>query len=128
MSFTATVDAQIKDLDALDVAVKKCGGTVTQQKRFKTDDGTFDCDARIEIPGCARQVGIVRQEDETFALQYDNYGEGRALDSAFGRQCGTLMKHYATEVVKKQLKTRGFIVRERLDQETGETLLTTRKA
>lgn len=114
MSHLATVEAQIKDLDAVEAACKEMGWTLHRgQTQFKMwyDDQFEKCDHAISIPGNfnGMELGLVKQDDGTFRLHHDDLIEDElekrmTADNGF---CGFLPQ-YEAAVTRKFLMRKGI--------------------
>src|SRR4051812_32472193 len=115
MSHVATVDVEIKDLDALDAACKKLGlELVRGQTTFRwygqhvgdyplpagftgADLGT--CEHAVRVPGRADayEIGVVRRRDgrSGWSLMWDFYAGGYGLMERVGENCQSLRREYA---------------------------------
>ncbi len=133
MSHVATVDLEIRDLDALGEAAKRIGmrlvlGQATYQwwghsvgdyampEGFAEED-LGKCDHALVVEGAhasTYEVGVVKRRDgrDGFLLQWDFYAGGCGLEAVVGTDCGKLKQAYATVVAAKQLRRQGYSVTE----------------
>lgn len=75
MSLTTRIKAKIKDLDALEAALKEFKGTlhrgVTQSKIYGSR--TTTCDHKATFQGYNNmEIGLVKQQDGSYELVYDD--------------------------------------------------------
>lgn len=132
MSHVATVEVEVKDLDAFRVACAAVGmelveGQTTfawfgefmndyhgQDAAFKSgirpeDYGKCAHAARVRGDARAYEVGLVQKANGAHALVWDFYGaRGRALEAVAGKACGKLVSAYVTEVARRTLHRAGF--------------------
>ncbi len=106
MSHISTIQTQIRNLDALRAACEDLhvrlidGGQVQGYYR-----GMARADYRIELPGTRYQVGVVRQQDGTYALQADFWGGH--VERTLGKGYGLLLQRYGLHVITHEAKRRG---------------------
>ena len=137
MSHVATVDLEIRDLDALAEAAKRVGlELVRDQHTYRwygrsvgdfplpegfTEDDLGKCEHALRIPpGEATharkpyEIGVVKRRDGRpgFVLQWDFYAGGYGMQERAGNDCATLRQAYATVVAAKQLRRQGYAVTE----------------
>ena len=132
MSHVASIDLDVKDLDALAFACKRLGLEFRQgQKSYRwygeivgdfplpagfVAEDLGKCEHAISVPGNADayEVGVVRRRDGRpgYALMWDFYGGGFGLQEFVGRNCSKLKQSYAAEVTIRQARKMGFGVRE----------------
>lgn len=144
MSHVADCDIQIKDLDALESALKHIPGAhlvrgQTTHKWFgrfmndwnstnaaanRRDPKTFGkCDHAIKFDGVDYEVGLCREEDGTFTPVYDSWGSGQEIV----RKCGglalpKLKDEYAASVATRVMARKGFRIM-RTTNPKGEIVL-----
>jgi hypothetical protein len=137
MSHVATVDVEIRDLDALDAACRRLGlELVRGQQTYRwygrhvgdyplpdgfTEDDLGKCDHAVRIPGDAQphgeppyEIGVVRRRDGRpgFSLMWDFFCGGFGLEERVGQNCRRLKQAYAVEVARKEAMRSGFRVQE----------------
>lgn len=132
MSHVATIDIEIRDLDALDAACKRLGLELvcgqTTYKWFGRHVGDYPlpegftakdlgkCDHAIRIPGKpkAYEIGVVERRDGKpgYALQWDFFAGGKGMQKVAGDDCAKLQQAYATEAAKAAAVAQGFSVTE----------------
>ncbi len=135
MSHIADVRMQIKDLDALHLAVKALGGTLVlgqkthqwygefmndwQSERAavnRRDSSTFGkCDHAIKFEGINYEIGVVKSSDDCYELIYDTFGcggkhDGCKLEEKLGVGLPKLKQAYGVEVTRRQLSRQGYRV------------------
>jgi hypothetical protein len=146
MSHVATVELEVKDLDALAKACEPLGlefrlnqKTFRWYGRWVNDYSKADaaykhgikpedygkCLHAIAVKGNdkAYEVGIIQKPDGTFGLVWDFYEGGYGLMELVGKDCGKLAQEYAAQVAMKQARKQGFQVKRTLDASTGKVLL-----
>lgn len=132
MSHVATVDVEIKDLQALKDAAKRVGLEFVENQKtyrwfgehvgdyplpdgFAEDDLGF-CEHALRVPGSreAYEIGVVKRRDGKpgFALMWDFYGGGYGLQHHVGEECNKLRQAYSVAVATKAAKAKGFRVHE----------------
>jgi hypothetical protein len=138
MSHVVVIELQVKDLQALGEAAKQLGGElVIGQMTFKWygrwmndyhgQDAAYrkmnpekfgKCDHAVKHPKCKYEIGVVRQEDGSFTVLADEWGEG-GLPAVFGKGMHKLKQRYGACVAAKTMRRQGFSVKEVDDEETG---------
>lgn len=104
MSHFTTVKTQVKDLDLLDAVARELGLVPGSRKEVRGWRGaTAHADRVYEIPGHPYDVGVVRQEDGTYALVADWWGVEQKLPGLQGK----LLQEYAVKAVLRQAKLLG---------------------
>ena len=148
MSHVTVIDVQIKDLEALKIACKKCGLEFRENKKTynwygrhvgdyplpegftKKDLGK--CDHAIGVPGKdnAYEIGVVKQ-DNNYTMLWDFWNGGYGLEALAGKDCENVTNAYTTEIALKEASTfaqaQGWSVSHEFDQETSETVIKLRK-
>jgi hypothetical protein len=133
MSHVATIQVEIKDLDALKAAAKRCGLIFregqTTYKWFGHHVGDYPlpagfaaadlsrCDHAMSVDGepTAYELGVVKRKDGQpgYVLLYDFWGHhGKILQSKIGKDGKALVQAYATEVAIKHARQQGYRIRE----------------
>jgi hypothetical protein len=133
MSHVATVEIEIKDLDALAKACEACGlEFVRDQTTFKwfgswvkdyhAEDAAYKngfkpedygkCLHAIRVPGKADayEIGVARRQDGKLGLLFDFWAGGKGLIDKCGQNAGKLTQEYAAQVAMKKAKLQGFSV------------------
>ena len=111
MSHLATIELEVKDLDALTKACKQIGiNLVKDKKTFKWFNGDGECDHAITIPNASYEIGLVSKNGK-YELQTDFFD--KAVEAAIGKQGGILKQKYAVERTKAEAKRKGYRVIER---------------
>lgn len=139
MSHVATVDLEIRDLDALAEAAGRVGlelvrgqqtyrwygehvGDYPPPAGFMPED-LGKCEHALVVAGDFSgrsewmkpyEIGVVRRRDGKpgFALLWDFYDGGNGLQDKVGPGCRNLKREYATVVARKQAIAQGFTVNE----------------
>jgi hypothetical protein len=132
MSHVATVDLEIKDLDALDGACKRLGlELVRGQQTYRwwgrhvgdypvpagfTKEDLGRCEHAIRIPNdqSAYEIGIVRRRDGKpgYALMWDFFAGGMGMQKHVGEGCAKLKQAYALSIATRTAQRNGFRVTE----------------
>lgn len=123
MSHVARVDCEIRDLDALEIAVAKMGAELRRnQKTFRMwgtgSSAHQPCVHAITLTGDknAYEVGLRQKtagDPNTFEFACDFF-DGK-LTRAFGPNLTTLQNEYLAVVAERQLARRGWRVRREVD-------------
>ena len=147
MSHVTTVNLDVRDLDALQVAAADLGGELVRDvSTFKwygrsvgdaplpegfTVDDLGKCEHVIRFPPDAKgrpgyEVGICRRRDGRpgYVPLWDSWGPGRHIADRIGNDGGLLKQAYAAEVARKQLALQGFTVARTRNPQTGALVLT----
>jgi hypothetical protein len=121
MSHVATVQALVKDLDALETAVEKFGGELRRnQTSFKMWGTPERCLHAIRLknnPG-GYEIGLRQatpEDKDTFEFACDFF-DG-SLVRAFGSELKNLRNEYMAVVAERQLQRRGYSVRREVQGE-----------
>jgi len=138
MSHVATVELEIKDLGALEIAANRLGLELcryqTTYRWFGTSVGDYPlpegftaedlgkCEHALRVHGVADraaagapyEIGVVRRRDgkEGFLLMWDFWAGGLGLQERVGAGCNKLKVEYARAVAVKQAQAAGFRVNE----------------
>ena len=136
MSHVADCDVKFRDMDAINIAVKRLGGKFMKDQkthqwfgRFlndwnndraavnRRDSSTFGkCDHAIKFPDINYEIGMVREPDGSYTAIYDTYGgsgthDGKKLEAACGGVgLPKLKDEYAAAVTTRMLARKGFRV------------------
>lgn len=138
MSHVATIDLEVKDLDALEQAAKRLGmvfhrgkpdyrwwgrheGDFPLPAGFSEDD-LGKCEHVLAHPNAEYEIGIVRRRDGRpgFTLLWDFIDHN--LVKVVGHEARHLKREYATVVATRQAMVSGFRVQE-LKQPDGSVQL-----
>lgn len=130
MSHVATIEIEIKDLDALRQAAIDCGlefcegQTSYKWYGYSVGDSPLPagmtaadlgiCDHALRIPGDAQayEVGVVKR-GAGYVLLWDFWQGGYGLQAKIGKDGGLLRQRYAVAVAKAQAQRQGLRVTER---------------
>jgi hypothetical protein len=144
VSHVASVDIEVKDLDALDEAAKQLGLELVRDQKsyrwfgqhvgdfplpegFKAED-LGQCDHAIRIPGgmapggqAPYEIGVVRRRDGRpgYTLMWDFWCGGYGLQAKVGDGCQKLVCAYASAVTKKTMIKQGYRIAQEIHQESG---------
>ncbi len=142
MSHVATIEIEIRDLDALARAAKRCGlefvkdqttyiwygrsvGDYPLPEGF-TEKDLGRCLHALRVPPSELskgqktrppyEVGVVERRDGKpgYMLQWDFYAGGYGLEKRVGKDCQRLRQAYGIEVAKAQAQRKGFRVTEQV--------------
>lgn len=145
MSHVATVDVDVRDLDALARACNDLGlEFVRGQTTYRwfgeqvgdyplpagfTEEELGRCEHAIRIPGSddAYEIGVVTRRDGRpgYQLLWDFWGGGNGMEAKVGQDCRMLRQRYSIQVVKQQAQLKGMAVMEHLNAD-GSYRLTLR--
>lgn len=146
MSHVATVQLEVKDLDALKTAAAEIGcefvENQTTYRWFGRHVGDYPlptgfqiedlgkCQHAIRIkdgPGGAYEVGVVKNPTgEGYVLLWDFWSGGKGLQAVIGENGNRLRQSYATEVAIKQLRKAGKRVQKKRLENGSIQLVATR--
>jgi hypothetical protein len=121
MSHITTMTAQVKDLDAVERAVKELGGTLVRNQQTHTYYGGAQgkCDHAIKLPGTSYEIGLVLdQQTGAYKLAYDSFCPvvARVTGTAYGGGAKfvdgqkTLMQLYGVHKTALEMRRRGYSV------------------
>lgn len=150
MSHVATIDIEVKDLDALGKACEELGlELVKDQKRYKwygsivgggqrimpegfTNDDAGKCEHVIRVKGkpTAYEIGLSTRRDGRpgYALLWDTWSGGYGIVQAVGgEKAQKLVQSYAAEVATKAAKKAGFRVVKRSVRSDGSIQIVTQR-
>lgn len=145
MSHVITVDLEVKDLDALDLACKDLGLELVQgQKTYKwfgrsvgdypipvgfKEQDLGKCEHAIRDPQNknAYEIGVVRSRTgEGYQLIYDFYNRGYGMQDKVGARCEKVKQPYAARLAERHWQKKGFrVTTTTLD--TGEIVVKARR-
>lgn len=130
MSHISEVQCEIKDLDALGLALAPLGLELmrdqTSYRWFGRYVGDTDlppgvkeedlgkCSHAIRVKPHAGlsskpyEIGLVKQENGSYRLAYDFWKGGYGLEACAGAGCQKVVQGYAVEVSKKHLRKAGY--------------------
>ena len=144
MSHVATIEIEIKDLDALEAAAKELGLELVRGKTSHrwygrsvgdyplpagfTADDLGKCEHAIRIPGDDRayEIGVCRRRDGKagYTLLWDFYAGGYGMAAKVGGdKAPKLVQGYATHVAIKAARAGGFRVVGRSVKADGTVLV-----
>ena len=91
MSKISTIRPRIKDLNALEAAVRDMGGVLIRDQKTYRQYGsmTRDCDHAISFQDERMEMGLIKQDNGEYELEYDHM-----LDRKVGHGAGKLMDKY----------------------------------
>ena len=120
MSHFTSISAEIRDLEALRVAVARCGGEIVENAECRYYYGTQQKEIVIKLPGSKYDAALERQTDGSYRLTADWY-QGHVAQY-LGTNGDNLLQLYAVEKAKLEGRRRGYSVTER---QNGEDILVT---
>lgn len=140
MSHVATIELEVKDLEALAEAARRLGlELIRGQQTYRwfghsvgdypyplpqgfTEQDLGHCEHAIRIPKNDQipehkqpyEVGVVRRRDGRpgYTLIWDFFAGGYGLQKLIGNGAANLKREYAAVVARKQAQRSGFAVRE----------------
>lgn len=120
MSHVAKMNCEIRDIDALDQAVRTRSQDRAELVRGQTEFQTWGsskgrCAHAIRLKNASRgqhEVGLQRKAgaEEVYDFAYDQDGSGRNLDALFGANLIGLQDEYLAVVAAAQLQQAGYRV------------------
>lgn len=133
MSHIASIKVEIRDLNALKLAVAELGGQWAEGKQTYTWYGQWvgdtplpahlsrddlgKCAHVIKVPGVHYEVGVVRLPNGHYTLAYDFFNggggtkhDGHKLMQRFGEGCQKLVQTYAVHKATLAAKAKGYLV------------------
>jgi hypothetical protein len=146
MSHVATIDLEIKDLEALERACKNLGlelvkdqatykwygrhiGDYPVPEGFSVQD-LGKCEHAIRVKGnpTAYEIGVTKRRDGKpgYTLLWDFWQHGFGLEAKIGAKGGLLKQNYSAEIARKQALRQGFKVTTKKTA-SGELVLTLRR-
>lgn len=131
MSHVATVDIEIKDIEALDAACRRLGLELVQKcTTFSTWGGKRPCEHKIRVPGAQDnlEIGLVARTDGRPGwIPMLDIHIGEVLDKIGGEKCSLLRQAYATCAAIKLARMQGHSIQERrLPNGSVQLVMTTR--
>jgi len=114
MSHISRIQLDVNNLNCLEKAVKKLGGTFHKNKtEFSYYAGRKGkCLHAASFPNCSFDLGIIKGENNDYVLQWDSYSSG-GLSKVLGENANKLKQTYAVEVAKNVAKMQGYIFTEK---------------
>lgn len=114
MSHVTPIQCEVRDLDALERAVRRFDGVlVRDHQTFRFYGGaTEQCAHAIRFPGCAYEVGVKQTgEAGVFSLAWDSY-EPRLASLLGGEGAPLLVRAYGLEKARAEMVADGWTVSE----------------
>ena len=110
MSHLAKIELIIKNLDALKQACRDLGFIYDPNlTSFKSYYGDNPCHSAIRIVGCDYEIGVIKENDNTYSLHWDSWHEG-GLTPVIGLNAGVIKQAYTIEAVKREAKLKKYRV------------------
>jgi hypothetical protein len=138
-SHVAKVQCDIRDLDALDAAARRCGLIMKRgQKHYRwygrsvgdtplpegyTAAALGKCDHALAIPGDTRayEIGVVARADGTgYDLLWDFWNDGYGIKGHVGDECKKLVGEYLHAVAERAALAQGWLCER---TESGDLLI-----
>jgi len=119
MSHISRIQLDVNNLNCLEKAVKKLGGTFHKNKtEFSYYAGRKGkCLHAASFPNCSYDLGIVQGENnKSFGLEWDSFSQG-GLTKVLGTNADKLKQLYTSFVVKDQAMKEGNTVVEKVLQD-----------
>lgn len=133
-SHVATIDCEIRDLDALEIACRRLGlefrhgqqtyrwfgefvGDAPLPKGMTAED-LGKCDHAIAVPDNDRayEIGVRQNEDGTYTLAWDFFNGGYGLETIVGgRDSKKLVAEYSVAVAENAAKVQGWLCERTVD-------------
>jgi hypothetical protein len=133
MSHVSKVDVSFTDLNEIKEACARIGAEFLEGQTthrwfgnwvgdYNTADAAYKhgvkpedygtCLHAIGVPGSktAYEAGVIRNQNGTYGIIYDNWCGGKGLEKVIGQNADTLKQAYAVVVAKKQVQRKGFRV------------------
>ncbi len=112
MSHFVKGSMKITNLDILERACSKLG--LTLNRKTKKIKGYYsyenaNCEAVIEVPGSNYNIGVIKEADGTYLLNYDPWFSGR-LEEILGENLYKLNQGYAAAAVESVLAPYGWTI------------------
>jgi|SRR6266853_1146947 len=131
MSHVATVEVEIRDLDALRAACAAAGLEFREGQRtfrwygrwvkdYNGQDAAFragidpkdygKCEHAIGVPGNAQayEIGVVKKPGGGYLLAWDFFMGGYGLEKVAGKGCLNLVRSYVGQVAQRTLRRQGY--------------------
>lgn len=91
MSKISTIRPKVRDLNALEAALKDMGGTLHRDKKsyVQYSSMTRKCDHAISFRGKNMQMGLIKQDNGEYEIEYDHM-----LDDHVGVGASKVMDKY----------------------------------
>lgn len=136
MSHVSKIELVINDLATLKAACSRMGLTFLENQTTYKWYGSWAsleprpegmtpgrCHHAIRVPQARYEVGVIRQEDQTYMLHADMW-PGGGLEPIIGKNAGLLKQAYAVERVRKEARQKRMRVHEQVT-DTGIRLILT---
>lgn len=143
MSHVTSIQAEIKDIDAVKALCKEMGWTFKENQRtykwwgmsvgdYPLPQGQKEsdlgrCDHAIGIPGTTWEIGLRRNaQTGNYSLCYDFFGsQGQPLQAAIGEKGQKFMQLYGVHKATLEARKRGYIVTRQSGQNGAIKLVVT---
>ncbi len=147
MSHVVTIQLEVKDLKALEIAARFLGAELVRDKKtfrwygrwmndYSADNAAYKqgvdpknygkCDHIITHPQCSYDIGLVKQPNGSFMIIADEWGPG-GLPKVFGQGMQKLKQRYGVAVASRTLQSQGWFITEKADAKTGDVRLVATK-
>jgi hypothetical protein len=129
MSHVATVNLEVTDIKALQLACKELGLEFVEGAKtfawfgrwvddYSAKDAAYKngikpeeygtCDHKIKVKGCTYEIGVKHVGDGKYVCYYDFFGPGKAIRNMLGQNLGKLKQFYGVNKVEMQAKSKGY--------------------
>lgn len=139
MSHVATIEVKVSDKEALAAAAERLGGVFHEGQKTYRWYGTFvgdspmpagmtmadlgKCDHAISFPQASYEVGVRKNEDGSYTLAWDYWGQGGLAPILGGPQAPKLVQAYAAEKLKQEARRLGHAVESETTLQDGTVRL-----
>jgi hypothetical protein len=116
MSKISTIRPRVRDLNALEAALKDMGGTLHRDMKTYVQWGsqTRTCDHAISFQGKNMQMGLIKQDNGEYELEYDHM-----LDDKVGHGASKLMDIYNMKKSFSEAVAMGYSASEYTKEKDG---------
>lgn len=83
-----------------------------EERKARINKEMGRADHAIVFKGASYDVGVMKMQDGTFRLRWDQYAGGGGLNALIGNDGGKFSQAYAIEATKRAARRKGFSVRE----------------
>lgn len=130
MSHITEIKVNIQNLEALKKACDAIGlqfvENKTQHKYFAGSMAKCDHVIRLKDNPNAYEIGVIKNSDGTYKLNWDVFSGGKGMvDAVGGKNAEKLLQHYSVEQAAMALARKGFRVNRKTLQ-NGSIVLETR--
>ena len=118
---------EIKDLETLEKACKRLGGTLDVNAKEATfyAGQKMKCDAVIKFPESTYEIAVTKDENGVYKIDADLY-DSRLL-AIVGKDCCLLSQAFQIEQHRKIARSNGYELIEKRNSENGNIKLTIKR-